>query len=113
VKKNTTKQNQPFRLRPFDESLPIVLAPDGEGEMPEKGKRRTAVLIWIIACQTESDETLQTMRAAILQRFPTLYLQTQDDVRAGRAPTQDSPEMLYWGSQFNPEKFQRDFGPLN
>jgi hypothetical protein len=65
------------------------------------------------SCKEKPDDALQLMRATILRRHPTLYLQPQDDARAGRAPTQDSPEMLYWGSVFNPKEFQRDFGRLN
>jgi hypothetical protein len=107
------QHNQPEPIRARVESLPIALAPEGEGDLPEKGKRRLAVLIWIIACKKESDETLQSMRETILKRFPTLYLQSKDDVRANRAPTQYSDEMIYWGSVFQPEKFQRDFAPLN
>jgi hypothetical protein len=81
--------------RPFHESLQFALLPEGEGDLDETSKRRLAVLIWDLAAVSESDEYLQTMRAVILERFPTLYLWALDDKRAGLPPRQDSPEERY------------------
>ena len=81
------------RLRPFHESLQFAVTPKGEGG--ETGKRRLAACIWRLACISECDEYLQTMRAVIFERFPDLYLQPYQEIREGLRPQYLSPEDQY------------------
>ena len=81
------------RLRPFHESLQFAVTPKGQGG--ETGKRRLAACIWRLACVSECDEYLQTMRAVIFERFPDLYLQPYEEIREGLRPQYLSPEDQY------------------
>jgi hypothetical protein len=108
MKKNSNEpiKLNPVVLRPFDESLPFAVAPEGEGGLDEIGKRRFATFLWLLAAVSEPDEYLQRMRATILKRHPTLYLWPHEDILAGIPPTQRSPEMQYvQGSDSVPEEF--------
>jgi hypothetical protein len=87
--------SQPIPLRPLYKSIAIACSPEGQGDLSEKLKQQLAVFIWMEACREESDEYVQEMRKIILQRFPTISLQSKEDIRAGRPMTRE--HLAVWG----------------
>jgi hypothetical protein len=76
-------------LRPFYKSIAIACSPKGAGDLSEKLKQQLAAFIWMEACRSESDQYVQEMRKIILQRFPTICLQSKEDIRAQRPMTRE------------------------